>query len=354
MRILVVVHGFPPAARGGAEIYAHAHARVLKEIFGDEIFVLTREQDPGRAEYTIRTEAHDGLQIAWVNNTFRNTRSFEDSYRNEAIGAIATRLIDDFRPDVAHVHHLTCLSTTIVGALAERGVPCFFTLHDYWLICHRGQLLDVHYRVCEGPEPDGCDVCLGSGGGVGTLGFIGAATARALERRLPAAPARQLRRVVSRLAPIAADAREAGEDARRRLAHMRHVCDDVTHFFAPSRCICERFVQFGVPRERITVAGYGYDHGAYVVEKIFFTLSGAFTYLYLFLTVNGSFDIKFNFVHSNPWATAVLLIGGAVVIYLVLRAIWPKVVKWWDDAKEGGRRPRCDRARPGSARARID
>ena len=117
MRILVVVHGFPPAAKGGAEIYAHAHARVLKEIFGDEIFVLTREQDPGRAEYTIRTEAHDGLQIAWVNNTFRNTRSFEDSYRNEAIGAIATRLIDDFRPDVAHVHHLTCLSTTIVGAL---------------------------------------------------------------------------------------------------------------------------------------------------------------------------------------------------------------------------------------------
>ncbi|PYR64470.1 MAG: hypothetical protein DMF91_00180 [Acidobacteria bacterium] len=263
MRILVVVHGFPPAAKGGAEIYAHAHARVLKEIFGDEIFVLTREQDPGRAEYTIRTEAHDGLQIAWVNNTFRNTRSFEDSYRNEAIGAIATRLIDDFRPDVAHVHHLTCLSTTIVGALAERGVPCFFTLHDYWLICHRGQLLDVHYRVCEGPEPDGCDVCLGSGGGVGTLGFIGAATARALERRLPAAPARQLRRVVSRLAPIAADAREAGEDARRRLAHMRHVCDDVTHFFAPSRCICERFVQFGVPRERITVAGYGYDHAPF-------------------------------------------------------------------------------------------
>ena len=87
-----------------------------------------------------------------------------------------------------------------------------------------------------------------------------------------------------------------------------------------------------------TIAGATFSGilGAYVVQKIFFTLSGAFTYLYLFLTVNGSFDIKFNFVHSNPWATAVLLIGGAVVIYLVLRAIWPKVVKWWDDAKEGG------------------
>jgi uncharacterized membrane protein YbhN (UPF0104 family) len=76
--------------------------------------------------------------------------------------------------------------------------------------------------------------------------------------------------------------------------------------------------------------------GGYVVEKIFFTLSGAFTYLYLFLTVGGSFDIKFEFVHTHPWATAVLLLGGATLIYLLVRAVWPRVVKWWDQAKEGG------------------
>jgi uncharacterized membrane protein YbhN (UPF0104 family) len=76
--------------------------------------------------------------------------------------------------------------------------------------------------------------------------------------------------------------------------------------------------------------------GAYVVEKIFFTVIGAFTYLYLFLSVGGSFDIKFAFVHERPWATAILLLGGAFLIYLVLRAFWPRVVNWWDDAKEGG------------------
>jgi uncharacterized membrane protein YbhN (UPF0104 family) len=77
--------------------------------------------------------------------------------------------------------------------------------------------------------------------------------------------------------------------------------------------------------------------GAYVVEKIFFTLSGAFTYLYLFLTVGGSFDVKFAFVHEHPWATAILVLGSAVLVYLLVRALWPRVVKWWDDAKEGGR-----------------
>src|SRR5206468_12657315 len=114
MRVLIVVHGFPPAAQGGAEVYAHAHAKALRAMCGDEIFVIAREQDPNRAEYALRAETRDGLQIAWVNNTFPNTRSLEDSYRNDAIGAIAARLIDDFKPDVAHVHHLTCLSTSIV------------------------------------------------------------------------------------------------------------------------------------------------------------------------------------------------------------------------------------------------
>jgi uncharacterized membrane protein YbhN (UPF0104 family) len=76
--------------------------------------------------------------------------------------------------------------------------------------------------------------------------------------------------------------------------------------------------------------------GAYAVEKIFFTVIGAFVYLYLFLSVSGSFDIKFHFVHDHPWATAILLISGAYLIYLVLRQLWPKVVHWWNEAKEGG------------------
>jgi len=76
--------------------------------------------------------------------------------------------------------------------------------------------------------------------------------------------------------------------------------------------------------------------GGYAVEKIFFTLIGAFVYLYLFLSVGGSFDIKFSFVHTHPWATAILLIGGAILIYLVVRRFWPRVLEWWDEAKGGG------------------
>jgi uncharacterized membrane protein YbhN (UPF0104 family) len=76
--------------------------------------------------------------------------------------------------------------------------------------------------------------------------------------------------------------------------------------------------------------------GAYAVQKIFFTLIGFFIYLYLFLSVSGSFDIKFAWVHEHPWATVVLFGGGALLLYLLFRRIWPRVVAWWEDAKEGG------------------
>jgi len=76
--------------------------------------------------------------------------------------------------------------------------------------------------------------------------------------------------------------------------------------------------------------------GGYAIEKIFFTLIGAFVYLFLFVSVGGSFDLKFGFVKSHPGATAILLVGAAILIYLLARAFWPHILKWWEEAKVGG------------------
>jgi uncharacterized membrane protein YbhN (UPF0104 family) len=76
--------------------------------------------------------------------------------------------------------------------------------------------------------------------------------------------------------------------------------------------------------------------GAYAVEKIFFTLAGAFVYLYLFLQIGGSFDISFSWVHKRPAATVIFFGGGILLIVLLCRRFWPSVVAWWQNAKEGG------------------
>ena len=50
MRVLLVVHGYPPAASGGTEIYTQQLADALSELSGLEVFVLTRDCDSSRPE----------------------------------------------------------------------------------------------------------------------------------------------------------------------------------------------------------------------------------------------------------------------------------------------------------------
>jgi uncharacterized membrane protein YbhN (UPF0104 family) len=82
--------------------------------------------------------------------------------------------------------------------------------------------------------------------------------------------------------------------------------------------------------------GFAAVLGAYAVEKIFFTVAGAFVYLYLFLSVGGSFDISFSWVHEHWPATIIVFGGGILMIVLLVRRFWPNVVAWWQNAKEGG------------------
>ncbi len=258
MRVLVVVHAFPPGSEGGCEVYVQAQARALARR-GDDVVVLAREADPNRSEYAVRREERDGLRIAWVNNTFLKTRSFEESYRSPAIAAVAARLIDEFRPEVAHVHHLTCLSTLIVPALVERGIPCFVTLHDYWFMCHRGQLLDVDFQLCDGPGGAGfCRRCIGPAAGLrGAAGRLVPAV-RTIERALPA-PVAALGRASTRWCRTVRGQADGDEDARRRTDHMREICSQVTAFFAPSDAIARRFVAFGIPADRIVETRLGFE-----------------------------------------------------------------------------------------------
>ncbi|HET9371882.1 MAG TPA: glycosyltransferase, partial [Vicinamibacterales bacterium] len=259
MRVLVVVHGLPPHAQGGSEIYAESVARELRRRHGDDVLILTRENDVSRDDDAVRTEDRDGLRIVWINNTFRRLATFAESYANPRIDAVASRVIDEFKPDVAHLHHLTCLSTTIVDRLAERGVPICYTLHDYWLLCHRGQLLDTELRPCDGPEPAGCRSCLGLPAGAPAGVRQAAAGFKAIEGKLPRPMASALRGFGTRVATRVANAEQGRDEARARLDHMRALAARVPMFLAPSQSMHDRFRAFGVDAGRIVVHRYGVD-----------------------------------------------------------------------------------------------
>ncbi|MEK8106126.1 glycosyltransferase [Micromonospora sp. M12] len=59
------------------------------------------------------------------------------------------RVIDEFRPDVLHLHNIYHqLSPSVLAAARTAGVPCVLTLHDYKLACPSYQLLD-RGRPCQ-------------------------------------------------------------------------------------------------------------------------------------------------------------------------------------------------------------
>lgn len=63
------------------------------------------------------------------------------------------RLLDEFRPDVVHLHNIhTQLSPVIAQAAKERGLRVVWTLHDYKLLCPR-------YDCLRNGKP--CELCFG-------------------------------------------------------------------------------------------------------------------------------------------------------------------------------------------------
>ncbi len=150
LKILHVVHGFPPADRAGAETYTYHLCKGLAK--AHEVFVFARVLDRLRPEYEVTDEVYEGINVRRIVNNFTHVDRFERYYLNDDIEAAFEEYMDEVRPDVVHVQHLVGLSSSLVHAIKRRGVPMVMTLHDYWFMCPRVQLVDSLDGVCEGPR----------------------------------------------------------------------------------------------------------------------------------------------------------------------------------------------------------
>ncbi len=156
MRILKVIHGYPPLYSAGSEVYSQSICEELSK--SHEVVVFSREENPFAPDMTIRVvEVHPGLSVHLV-----NMPRAKDGYRHAELDAWFGELVRSFEPDVAHIGHLNHLSTGIVDVLVKAQIPIVFTLHDYWLMCPRGQFLQRNFgqgrlhELCDGQEDGKC------------------------------------------------------------------------------------------------------------------------------------------------------------------------------------------------------
>jgi glycosyltransferase involved in cell wall biosynthesis len=103
-------------------------------------------------------------------------RELDDPPITQAFAAALDRLT----PDVVHFHNLHNLGSALIDQAAVRGLPTYFTTHNYWLVCPRAYLLTGQGAICDGPA-DGsrCATCVGSSDVNGHRKRLGAIRARA-------------------------------------------------------------------------------------------------------------------------------------------------------------------------------
>ena len=244
MRILTITHGLPPIAHGGAELYAWHSAQALQAADGvDQVVILTRETDRNRKHLAIREEARAGLTLLWMNDTNPGSNSFADGYRNPALSKRIQPLLATINPDVAHVHHLTHLGTDLISTLRARNLPIVMTLHDYWLLCPRGQLLNDRWERCAGPGAVKCSSCIGGA----ATSWLSSRRLRRFARRLPA----KWRLPFHGWAHLLPATDRGRAEIAARLLCVRNIMDQVDLFLVPSKTVIEQFASFGVPLQKL-------------------------------------------------------------------------------------------------------
>lgn len=232
MIIFKVIHGYPMRFNAGSEVYSQLLCHGLAN--EHEVHVFTREEDVFKPDYTLHQEK-DPLDTRITLHIINMPKfRFSQRYQHPVLDHTFELLLEEVKPDIVHVGHLHHLSTSLVGSIYKKKIPIVFTLHDYWLMCPRGQFLQRNSQeplaLCDSQEDSKCaSQCFRgcfSGDTVNQESDIGYWT----------------------------------NWVSQRMNHMKDIIAKVDLFIAPSQYLFGRFRdEFGIPKEKLTYLDYGFD-----------------------------------------------------------------------------------------------
>lgn len=256
MKILQIVHGFPPASIGGTEIYTYNLSQQLAR--RHKVFVFHRRNDLHAKEYTVDHNSLNKLEIFGINNTFRKYASFEMTYKNDTIAEKLAQVLDQIKPDIVHIQHLLYLSARIVYEVKRRNIPIIFTLHDYWLICPQGQLLKSDMNVCDGGKANlECIDCVLHHLTIKRHIFN---AYYFLKKYIPADMFQLIKNIYLRNCKSCLLINDrAIKLIDERVVYIKDICSKVDRFISPSKFLCDKFIDFGIPQDKIAFLTYGFN-----------------------------------------------------------------------------------------------
>lgn len=233
MNILKIIHGYPPLYNAGSEVYSQMLCHALTK--NNQVHVMTREENPFAANYSwreTRDTINNNISISVINIPVEKFRyRFEHTESDENF----LKIIDKVQPDIVHIGHLNHLSLTWVDILFQKKIPMVYTLHDYWLMCPRGQFIQRNsptelWALCDGQNDNKCAQNCYAGYFTGCLSQLNQ------------------------------DEKYWAQWVSRRMSHMKEMTKKISLFIAPARYLLDRFVtEFAMPPEKVIYLDYGFD-----------------------------------------------------------------------------------------------
>ena len=238
MKIVQVIHGYPMRYNAGSEVYTQTLCHGLAE--RHEVHVFTREEDPFAPDDTTRDERDP--DDARIHLRLVNAARSRDRYRNPGVDQAFAALLDQVQPDIVHIGHLNHLSTSLVLEAARREIPIVYTLHDYWVMCPRGQFMQMHsedpnnlWPACDGQDNRKC-------------------AERCYARYFSGADEEYQH-----------DLAHWTDWVERRMQHMRAMVEHIDLFIAPARYLERRYRdEFGLAARKLVYLDYGFDRARLV------------------------------------------------------------------------------------------
>jgi glycosyltransferase involved in cell wall biosynthesis len=226
-RLLMTAFGWNDPG-GGTTVPRLAAKELARRGWEVTVFHAAVKPAVGEPAYHVAEWEDDGVRLVGVHNRAHGLWDRERPLReldDPPITAAFAAELDRLAPDAVHFHNLHNLGAALIDQAAARGIPSWFTTHNYWLICPRAYLMTGEGTICAGPG-DGrrCATCTGS-----------------------AAP----------------------EDYARRLAEIRaRVSRGVTGVLAVSEAVRRTLLGAGYPAELVDVVRQGMPHDTRLWERL--------------------------------------------------------------------------------------
>lgn len=208
-RLLVIAHTHPRISQGGAEIVAYEQFRRARDEDGTDAWFLASNggsygkpgiaisQPFGEQEYLHRGGTFEPFKLSNPDPAFE--REF---------GALLRKL----QPDTVHFHHYAGIGVEALLYVRQYAPAArvVVTLHEYLLICHHfGQMVTrPGYELCHAASPQACHRCFPE---------------------------------------------HAPQDFMLRELWLKRFLREVDEFTSPSEFLKTRYVEWGIPAEKIRV-----------------------------------------------------------------------------------------------------